>query len=258
MLGAALGSSNCPDVHLRACPVTRPHHLLASHLPLSVQELRRCLPLMLRTLRALLRFLAAAELSAKLQAEVLAPLAADSGGAVAVLPEPERDRRWRVKCAELLAVVMAELAALKVRRRELHCMGDCYIYCCCYRWCTTHRQLPYGIPAVSRLKSVACSDSLPYAGGGRGPLLPPAAGRLPAAGGSAAQRAQQGAAALCQPRCGAGGQRRRQCCWNRGGCGGCGGRGCPGGGAALSRGGRGAAPWRIRALRRLFRCRGAS
>jgi hypothetical protein len=81
--------------------------------------LRRCLPLLLRVLRALLRFLAAAELSAKLQREVLAPLAAEGGGTgdASAPQQAERERRWRIKCAELLAAVLAELAGLKVRWR---------------------------------------------------------------------------------------------------------------------------------------------
>lgn len=66
---------------------------------------------MLRALRALLRFLAAAELSARLQQLLPGEAAA---GAVAGAGR-QREARWRVKCAELLAAVWAELAGLKVR-----------------------------------------------------------------------------------------------------------------------------------------------
>lgn len=74
----------------------------------SLQELRRCLPLLLRVLRALLRFLAAAELSARLQPLLPSSTAAAAG-------RQRREAQWRVKCTEMLATVWAELAGLKVR-----------------------------------------------------------------------------------------------------------------------------------------------
>lgn len=78
------------------------------------QDLRRCLPLLLQALRALLRFLAAAEISAKLQQVVLAPAGVPGAGGA---QQAQQEQRWRVKCAELLSAVLAELAALKVRVR---------------------------------------------------------------------------------------------------------------------------------------------
>ncbi len=63
-------------------------------------------------MRALLRFLVAAELSAKLQQQ-LPVLSAEEAAVVQAMRR--REQRWRIKCAELLAAVMAELAGLKVR-----------------------------------------------------------------------------------------------------------------------------------------------
>jgi hypothetical protein len=81
--------------------------------PFRAQEIKRCLPLVLQAVQALLRFLAAAELSAKLQAAVLPRL---PGQAVAACDAVQlrREHGWRVKCGELLAAVLAELAGLKV------------------------------------------------------------------------------------------------------------------------------------------------
>ncbi len=81
----------------------------AGLLPPPLQELRRCLPLVLQALRALLRFLVAAELSARLQQRLPGCAAPQAGQAL-------QAHHWRVKCAELLASVLTELAGLKVRR----------------------------------------------------------------------------------------------------------------------------------------------
>lgn len=74
---------------------------------------------MLQALRALLRFLVAAELSARLQRAAGAPA------------EGEREQQWRVKCAELLADVQADLAALKVGGAWV--AGPClaHVHLCC-------------------------------------------------------------------------------------------------------------------------------
>lgn len=75
----------------------------------------------MQALRALLRFLAAAELSAKLEAQVLLPLAVDAAEATSQAADFNRgeqqraqEQQWRVKCGELLAAALAELAGLKV------------------------------------------------------------------------------------------------------------------------------------------------
>lgn len=80
----------------------------------ALQELRRCLPLLLQAVRALLRFLVACELSAKLQQQL--PGLSHAVGTAPVQAARRREHGWRVKCAELLAAVMAELAGLKVGR----------------------------------------------------------------------------------------------------------------------------------------------
>ncbi|KAL4451904.1 hypothetical protein ABPG75_007566 [Micractinium tetrahymenae] len=85
-------------------------HLLMALLRHRQQDLRRCLPLLLQALRALLRFLAAAELSARLQLRVLAPAGVPAACSV---QQWQQEQRWRLKCAELLAGVLAELAGLK-------------------------------------------------------------------------------------------------------------------------------------------------
>lgn len=76
---------------------------------------------MLQALHALLRFLAAAELSARLQQ--LLPAGAATPGR-----RQELEEQWRIKCAELLAAVMAELAGLKVRG-----LGRCRLTGCACR-----------------------------------------------------------------------------------------------------------------------------
>lgn len=91
-----------------------PNQCLPAIPPLvNTQELRRCLPLVLQTLRSLLRFLVAADLSARLQ-EQLGSVAA---GAAAGGQQQQQERRLRVKCTELLAAVLSQLTELKVR----HC-----------------------------------------------------------------------------------------------------------------------------------------
>lgn len=77
------------------------------------------MPLMLQAIRALLRFLVAAELSSKLQLQVLPLLpssqAASQQQAEVKAQQVQRERGWRVTCAELLAAVLADVAELKVR-----------------------------------------------------------------------------------------------------------------------------------------------
>lgn len=87
------------------------------------QDLRRCLPLVLQALRALLRFLVAVDLSARLQLRLPKLAAAAPGGPSSSLRvvQAAHTQPWRVKCAELLASVLSELAGLKVRERA--CAG---------------------------------------------------------------------------------------------------------------------------------------
>lgn len=73
---------------------------------------------MLQALRALLRFLVAAELSDRLQQRVPERAAGDLGSAGRRAGQAAQERQWRIKCAELLASVLTELAGLKVSLAE--------------------------------------------------------------------------------------------------------------------------------------------
>eukprot|EP00887_Chlorella_sp_A99_P007879 scaffold20.g7879.t1 len=80
-------------------------HLLTALLRHRAKELQRSLPTLLQAAQALLRFLVATEVSAALRG--LLPEAARRSAAALDAPA------WRVECAEGLAGVMAEVAALK-------------------------------------------------------------------------------------------------------------------------------------------------
>lgn len=231
-----------------------------------LQDLRRCLPLLLQALRALLRFLAAAELSHKLQRLVLAP--AGVLGASSAQPG-QQEQRWRVKCAELLATALAEMAALKASAPASRfvvplCQGGVFALEACSSLILPANQAPALLPRHGMPCAAPGNMSRP-AGRGRGALLPAAPGRLPDPGGGPALGAQQGPAALLQPRGGTGGAvhltPRQPGWWQRvgGSGGGCGGGrgGCACGRAAVARRGGGAAARRVCALRRLLRLRGA-
>lgn len=75
---------------------------------------------MLQALHALLRFLVAVELSARLQLRLPELAAATPGGPSSglLVVQAAHTQPWRVKCAELLASVLSELAGLKVRWGE--------------------------------------------------------------------------------------------------------------------------------------------
>lgn len=72
-----------------------------------MQELRRSLPLLVQAVEALLHFMVAAELAASLAA-LLPDEPRRAAATAADVPA------WRVRCAEGLAHIMSEIAALKV------------------------------------------------------------------------------------------------------------------------------------------------